>query len=123
MIYKIITNFEQDLDKILKHFQSEFVLLYYNNVVYIANKGIEKTTSNIDSFVSKVIKSNFYVQEINENNLKYEPPQVVEWCKGQFIRLDTLRFEAEKQEELKAMLEFVNAVGENLEQLITQRRE
>lgn len=119
MIYKIITNFEQDLDKILKHFQTEFVLLFYNNAVYIANKS-EKETTNINKFVSRVIKSNFYIQEINENNLKYEPTQVVEWCKGQFIRLDTLRFEAERQEELKAMLEFVNAVGENLEQLITQ---
>ena len=119
MIYKIITNFEQNLDKILKHFQTEFVLLFYNNVVYIANKS-EKETTNINKFVSRVIKSNFYIQEINENNLKYEPPQVVEWCKGQFIRLDTLRFEAERQEELKAMLDFVNAVGENLEQLITQ---
>lgn len=119
MIYKIITNFEKDLDKILKHFQSEFVLLFYNNVVYIADKS-EKATTNINEFVSRVIKSNFYIQEINENNLKYEPPQVVEWCKGQFIRLDTLRFEAERQEELKAMLDFVNAVGENLEQLITQ---
>ena len=119
MIYKIITNFEQNLDKILKHFQTEFVLLFYNNVVYIANKS-EKETTNINKFVSRVIKSNFYIQEINENNLKYEPPQVVEWCKGQFIRLDTLRFEAERQEELKAMLDFVNAVGENLEQLIIQ---
>ena len=122
MIYKIITNFEQDLDKILKHFQTEFVLLFYNNAVYIANKS-EKETTNINKFVSRVIKSNFYIQEINENNLKYEPPQVVEWCKGQFIRLDTLRFEAERQEELKAMLEFVNAVGENLEQLIKQGKE
>lgn len=122
MIYKIITDFQEDLDKILKHFQTEFVLLFYNNVVYIANKS-EKETTNIKNFVSKVIKSNFYIQEINETNLKYEPLQVVEWCKGQFIRLDTLRFEAERQEELKAMLEFVNAVGENLEQLITQGKE
>ena len=38
MIYKIITDFQEDLDKILKHFQTEFVLLFYNNVVYIANK-------------------------------------------------------------------------------------
>lgn len=120
MIYKIVSDFNNDLDKILKHFQTEFVLMFYNNVVYIANKDEKETITNIKSFVSKVIKTNFYLQEINENNLKYEPPQVVEWCKGQFIRLDTLRFEAERQVELRAMLDFVKAVGENLEQLIAE---
>ena len=46
--------------------------------------------------------------ELNENNLKYEPFQIVEWCKQKFVEQDTKRFEIEKQKELRAYLKFMN---------------
>lgn len=114
MIYKIVGDFNEDLDKILKHFQSNYVIMFFRNVIYLADIKEGKAKKDMKSFVAEVIKSDFYLQEINEYNLKYEPPQVVEWCKEQFIRLDTVRFEAKQQEELKAMLDFIRAIEDNL---------
>lgn len=122
MIYKIITNFNNDLDKILQHFQKDYVIMFYRNAIYIANLTGNKTQKTVKTFVSKVIKDDFYLQEINENNLKYEPPQVIEWCKQQFVRLDTLKFEEERQEELRSMLSFVRAVESNIEQMIQEQK-
>lgn len=117
MIYKVITDFGENLETILKHFQNDYNIMFYKNVIYLADKEAIETKKEVKQFASKIIKQDFYLQEINENNLKYEPPQVVEWCKDQFIRLDTLKFEAKQQEELKAMLEFISAIGKNLEEL------
>ena len=117
MIYKVITDFGENLETILKYFQKDYNIIFYKNVIYMADKEDTETKKDVKRFASEIIKQDFYLQEINENNLKYEPPQVVEWCKEQFVRLDTLRFEAKQQEELKAMLEFINAIEKNLNEL------
>ena len=56
-------------------------------------------------------------------NLKYEPTKVIEWCKEQFVRLDTIKFEKERQAELKAMYDFVQAVDRELEMLIKSKKQ
>ena len=119
MIYKIIADFGEQLETILKHFQKDYNIMFYKNVIYLADKEDSETKKNVKKFASKIIKDDFYLQEINENNLKYEPSQAVEWCKDQFIRLDTLRFEAKQQKELKAMLNFISDIEKNLGELIS----
>ena len=49
--------------------------------------------------------------------------KIEEWCKEQFVRLDTIKFEKERQAELKAMYDFVQAVDRELEMLIQSKKQ
>ena len=114
MVYKILTDFEEGLDNIIKELSSDFMVLFYRNAIYIAKKGGRASKQEVDKDLKRIIKATFYCQELNENNLKYEPLKAMEWCKEQFVRIETQLFEKEKQEELQAMWNFVKAVDNEL---------
>ena len=114
MVYKILTDFEEGLDNIIKELSSDFMVLFYRNAIYIAKKEGRASKQEVDKDLKRIIKATFYCQELNENNLKYEPLKAMEWCKEQFIRIETQLFEREKQEELQAMWNFVKAVDNEL---------
>lgn len=114
MVYKILTDFEDGLDNIIKGLSLDFMVLFYRNVLYIAKKEGRTSKQEVDNDLKKIIKSTFYCQELNESNLKYEPLKAMEWCKEQFVRIETQLFEKEKQDELQAMWNFVKAVDNEL---------
>ena len=114
MVYKILTDFEEGLDNIIKELSLEFMVLFYRNAIYIAKKEGRASKQEVDKDLKRIIKATFYCQELNENNLKYEPLKAMEWCKEQFVRIETQLFEKEKQEELQAMWNFVKAVDNEL---------
>lgn len=118
MIYKVIADFEEGLEDAIKELSKKFMVLLYRNTIYVASKEgtVEKT--EVEKIIESTIKESFYCQEINEKNLKYEPTKVVEWCKDQFIRLDTIKFEQERQAELNAMYDFVKAIDRELATLV-----
>ena len=121
MVYKILTDFEEGLDNIIKELSLDFMVLFYRNAIYIAKKEGRASKQEVDKDLKKIIKATFYCQELNENNLKYEPLKAMEWCKEQFIRIETQLFEREKQEELQAMWNFVKAVDNELA-ILSQNR-
>ena len=121
MVYKILTDFEEGLDNIIKELSSDFMVLFYRNAIYIAKKEGRASKQEVDKDLKRIIKATFYCQELNENNLKYEPLKAMEWCKEQFIRIETQLFEREKQEELQAMWNFVKAVDNELA-ILSQNR-
>lgn len=121
MVYKILTDFEDGLDNIIKELSLDFMVLFYRNAIYIAKKEGRASKQEVDKDLKRIIKATFYCQELNENNLKYEPLKAMEWCKEQFIRIETQLFEREKQEELQAMWNFVKAVDNELA-ILSQNR-
>lgn len=118
MVYKIIAEFEDGLERIIKELSKNFIVLFYRNVIYVASKEGTINKTEVEKIVKSIIKESFYCQELNEKNLKYEPTKIVDWCKDQFIRLDTIKFEKERQEELRAMYDFVKAVDRELAILV-----
>lgn len=118
MVYKIIAEFEDGLERIIKELSKNFIVLFYRNVIYVASKEGTIDKTEVEKIVKSIIKESFYCQELNEKNLKYEPTKIVDWCKDQFIRLDTIKFEKERQEELRAMYDFVKAVDRELAILV-----
>jgi hypothetical protein len=114
MVYKILTDFEEGLDNIIKELSLDFMVLFYRNAIYIAKKEGRASKQEVDNDLKKIIKATFYCQELDETNLKYEPLKAMEWCKEQFVRIETQLFEKEKQEELQAMWNFIQAVDNEL---------
>ena len=123
MIYKIIAEFEEELERVIKELSKKFIVLFYRNVIYVASKEDEIEKTEVEKMIKSIIKESFYCQELNEKNLKYEPTKVIEWCKEQFVRLDTIKFEKERQAELKAMYDFVQAVDRELEMLVKSKKQ
>ena len=121
MVYKILTDFEDGLDNIIKELSLDFMVLFYRNAIYIAKKEGRASKQEVDKDLKRIIKATFYCQEMNESNLKYEPLKAMEWCKEQFIRIETQLFEKEKQEELQAMWNFVKAVDNELS-ILSQKK-
>ena len=102
MIYKVTADFKEDMSNILKELEKDFDFVFFREVLYIAPRSYIKTKKEIENqkkTIRDIIKQENFIRELDENNLKYEPIQIVEWCKQKFIEQDTKRFEAEKQIE------------------------
>ena len=111
MIYKVTADFKEDMSNILKELEKDFDFVFFREILYIAPRNYIKTKKEIENqkkTIRDIIKQEIFIRELDENNLKYEPIQIIEWCKQKFIEQDTKRFEAEKQRELKAYLKFMN---------------
>lgn len=111
MIYKVTANFNEDLSNIVKELEKDFDFVFFREILYIAPREYAKNnkeTENQKKKIKNIIRQENFIMELNENNLKYEPFQIIEWCKQKFIEQDTKRFEIEKQKELRAYLKFMN---------------
>lgn len=111
MIYKVTANFNEDLSNIVKELEKDFDFVFFREILYIAPREYTKNNKEAENQKKKIkniIKQENFIMELNENNLKYEPFQIVEWCKQKFVEQDTKRFEIEKQKELRAYLKFMN---------------
>lgn len=117
MIYKIQGNFNNNLEKLLKDISKNYDIFFCGNVLYVGLKSLNNS-DNIKSILKT--SKNYYIEKIDETNLKYEAPQVIEWIRDKFIKLDTERFENENQEVLKRTMKFIDEVEQNLEKIIQE---
>lgn len=103
MILKIQGDFNnKKFSELIELLKKYFKFIFYNESLYIALKNFcDKDEAKIE--IEKIFKkfSNFYVKEIDENNILSEDDEIVSWCKNNFVALDRQRFEIEQQEKLK----------------------
>ena len=113
MIYKITSNFEDNLDNLFSTLSKDYYILYYNNFLYVSDI---KVNNNSKENLKKKLKpnKNFYIIEITEKNLIYECNYVVNWCKKEFINYDLLKYEKEQQEKLKNIMIIIDEVEKKL---------
>ena len=48
MIYKIIAEFEEELERVIKELSKKFIVLFYRNVIYVASKEDEIENRNME---------------------------------------------------------------------------
>lgn len=102
MIYKIIGNFtDENFDKIITKVASRFKFMYCNDTLYISMKSIDSIGEDRE-FLYKIFRParDFFIVEINEENILKEDDIVGEWCKDNFVLLEKQRFEKEQQSKL-----------------------
>ncbi len=120
MIFKIVGNFDEvDFEKLLNRLSSIFEFIYLDESLFIA---LRKWTDY--DLMNKTIKAAlkpakfFVVKEINEFNLGKENPEIVKWCRDNFVELDKQRFEIEQQERLKCTM----TVLDECERILASRK-
>lgn len=119
MIYKIMTDFTERLGTIIEKLNKDFNIMFFNNILY-ASKQDPYVKTNIKRLLTK---DNVCIIEINENNLKNEPEPVIEWCRNNFVKLDTIKFETEQQDTIVKMLDFIDLFDKNIQETLKERRE
>lgn len=119
MIYKILTDFTDCLEEIIEKIAKDFNIIFFNNVLYISKKNPYNKT-NVKSLIKK---DNICIIEINENNLKNEPEPIIEWCRDNFVKLDTIRFETEQQKTMEEILSFIDLFDKNIQEILKERGE
>ena len=119
MIYKILADFTDCLDEIIKEISNDFNIFFFNNILYVSKKDPYNQTD-----LKKILKlDNVCIIEITEKNLKREPEFVVDWCRDNFVKLDTIKFEKEQQTAIKEMLNFIELFDENMQKILKERSE
>jgi hypothetical protein len=70
--------------------------MYCNDTLYISIKNIDSLSEDKD-YLSKLFKParDFFITEITEQNILKENEIVSEWCRENFVMLETQRFEKE----------------------------
>lgn len=108
MIYKII-----DSPEVLIKGISE---LKEYNIYFIKGCLFVSDTNNTHNFYQDVksIFNQSEMYEINENNLAYEPPHIIEWAKRELVSADLNRYEKENQKKLCQIMQQLDKVEEKL---------
>ena len=108
MIYKIIDNSEiltQGISNLTK-----YNIYFVKGCLFISDKN---NTHNFYQDVKSIFnQSEMY--EINENNLAYEPPHIIEWAKKELVSADLNRYEKENQQKLCQIMKQLDKVEEKL---------
>lgn len=105
MIYKIQGNFtEENFSNILEKLSKYFKYIYINNILYIALISINKKSTAIN-LIKRILKpaKDFVIIEITEKNIMQESDYIIDWCKDNFVALDTQRYEKDHQKKLQEM--------------------
>lgn len=107
MVCKVLGNFDSDtfgefLQKLQKY---SFKFIYNNGALYIAPSDI-RFTLLMESRIRKIFKptKNYCIIPIDENNLRNEPQDIIDWCRDNFVELELQKYEIEQQEKLKLTL-------------------
>lgn len=119
MIYKILADFTDCLEEMLEKLNKDFNIIFFNGVLYVSKKNPYNKT-NIHSIIKQ---DNICIIEINEKNLKNEPEPIIDWCRDNFVKLDTIKFETEQQETLNEILNFIELFDKNIKEALKERGE
>ena len=118
MIYKINVNIENIIelfDKISKKYN----VYFKNNILYISSIDYKKFSIKD---VKKLFKQdNIYIEEINETNLKYEPSDVIIWCRDYFVQRDLKKYEEEHQDDISNYMKVLDKFEQNLENICNEK--
>lgn len=117
MVYKLMGNLTDDIfGEVIEILKKYHKFIYKNGNIYLAvgkylnRKDAEKELDKID----KMRDNGVFMIEINENNLKNECPEVIQWCRDELVRLDRERYEVENKDGIKKMFEVLDLFEANL---------
>ena len=65
----------------------------------------------------------FVILPVDEHTLKRESREVQEWCRDEFVRLDTLRYERDNQEKIQQMMKAMDLMEDYLQEDIQKKKE
>jgi len=118
MVFKIQGDLNEDnFDRIFIGLQKYFTILLRRGTMYIALQDFSEFEEG-KKIMKRVLKParDFYVGEINQNNISREEQFVMEWCRDALVKLDRQRYELEKQERLKLVDQALDRMEEILEE-------
>jgi len=123
--YKVVGNFTDDnFEKILDKILKKFIYMYVDKALFIALKDyndFEGSAELIDKTFRPV--RDFYIEEINEQNVVNQTPIVKDWCLNNLVRLDTQRYEVENQEKLHQVWHAMDNMEAELQKKLEDRKE
>lgn len=108
MIYKVIDNSEVLTKGASK--LNKYNIYFVKGCLFVSDK------NNTQDFYQniKAIFNNANIYEINENNLGYEPPHIIEWSKKELVAADLLQYEKENQQKLRQIMQQLDMVEKEL---------
>ena len=112
MVYKVQGDMDSlDFNATLEDLSKKFIFMYLDDTLFLALKSyLDESVSQ--KTIKKILKTNYNVDgdpnmsfaiiEINKNNISKQSDIVKDWCLNSLVRLDTQKYEDEKQESLKS---------------------
>lgn len=108
MICKIIDSFDK-LSLNLNEIQMYNILLY-GECLYVSDIN---STDNFYDVINNLFQDSQIIK-INENNLIYEPINIIEWARQQFTKTDLINYEKDNQEKLRNAMYVLDCVEKEL---------
>lgn len=115
MIYKIVTDFS-DLIDIVEKLKNNYNIIMTQGQLFICEKNYK--TISLKKLKKEIGKENVFISQIDENNLKYESPEVITWCRDYFVDRDVKRYEEERQDEIKNFMNILDDFEKELKKMV-----
>ena len=112
-IFKVKSNvFNEKIGEIFHKLSNDYSLLFLDETLFIS-----PNFYNQEIDLEKRIKprKNFLISILDETDISKECDVVKDWCKEKMIQLDLQRFEAEQQEYLKGLLDYLEKIDSSLD--------
>lgn len=119
MIFKLNINVN-NIQKYIDDLKNDYNIYYCLNNLYASAKDVLNIT--LSDFIKKYKYQNIIVDEINENNLKYENSKVIDWCKNELVNYDVKKFEIEHQKQLNDYMIFLDDLSKELKKISKEKR-
>lgn len=113
MVYKIQSNlFPAQFGQTIELLKKNFNMFLVDNVIYVARRTYSDRVS-LTTLLKP--KKDYFISEITNENLLFEPQMVQDWCVQKFTLLETQKYEAENQERLRLSAEQLDFFEKELE--------
>lgn len=112
-IFKVKSNvFNEKIGEILHKLSGEYSLLFLEETLFISPNNYNQEIN-----FKKALRPqrDFLVSELSDSDIAKECEVVKDWCKERLVQLDIQRFEAEQQEYLKGLLDYLDKLDSSLE--------
>lgn len=112
-IFKIKSNvFDEKIGIILHKLSKDYSLLFLDDTLFVSPNNYDQ---EINFKRALRPQRDYLISKMDEIEMAKESEIVKEWCKERMVNLDLQRFEAEKQEYLKGLLEYLDELDSSLE--------
>lgn len=112
-IFKIKSNiFDEKISEICLKLTKNYSALFFGDTLYISPNHFDQS---LDFKKFLVPKKSFLVSEMTDEDIAAENDVVKNWCKEKMVQLDIQRFEKEKQNYLKDLMEYLDNLDSLLE--------